>query len=237
MFLPLHDSVPLRYLKAPTATYALMAAAVLVYGAVSLDILPIASDMVFAGLGLVPAQLFGEQVLPDGLPLVPSALTLVTSILIHASFLHLAGNMLFLWVFGDNVEDAMGHARFLVFFTACGVAGGVVYAIFASDPVRPLVGASGAVSGVMAAYLMLHPRVKIWGLFLNRVPLKLRAFWGIGFWALFQIGAALIGADDSTGWYAHAGGFVAGALLVVLLRRRDQPLFGRDDDAQLTGDA
>jgi membrane associated rhomboid family serine protease len=236
MFLPLHDAVPLRYLKAPIATYGLIAAAVLIYAATSLNI-PIESDIVFAGLGMVPAQLFGDQVLPDGLPLVPASLTLVTSILIHASFLHLAGNMLFLWVFGDNVEDAMGHLRFLVFFVACGVAGGIVYAAFASDTVRPLVGASGAVSGVMGAYLMLHPRVKIWGLFLNRVPLKLRAFWGIGFWVAFQVGAALIGADESTGWYAHVGGFAAGAALVVPLRRREQPLFGRDDDAQLTGDA
>jgi membrane associated rhomboid family serine protease len=236
MFLPLHDSVPLRYLKAPTATYGLIATMVLIYAATSLDF-PVESDIVFAGLGMVPAQLFGEQVLPDGLPLVPSALTLVTSIAIHASFLHLAGNMLFLWVFGDNVEDAMGHLRFVLFFIACGVVASVIYAVLASDTTRPLVGASGAVSGVMGAYLMLHPRVKIWGLFLNRVPLKLRAFWGIGFWVAFQIGAALIGADVSTGWYAHVGGFAAGALLVVPLRRRGQALFGRDDDAQLTGDA
>jgi membrane associated rhomboid family serine protease len=227
MFLPLHDSVPLRYLKAPTATYALMAAAVLVYGAVSLDILPIASDMVFAGLGLVPAQLFGEQVLPDGLPLVPSALTLVTSILIHASFLHLAGNMLFLWVFGDNVEDAMGHIKFLIFYLACGVIAGLVHAWVVPTSDAPLIGASGAVAGVIAAYLMLHPRVRVWVLALKAIPLRISAAVALGIWIVIQIVMVMLPQVGPVAWWAHIGGLIAGAVLVIFMRRPGVALFDR----------
>jgi membrane associated rhomboid family serine protease len=239
IFIPLSDDNPLRHIPYQWVTVGLIGANVVVFAWQYVGIGPTPA----ASFALVPSELFQAGLLGGSAYgrydtiAIPEGYTLLTYMFFHADILHLSTNMLFLWVFGDNVEDAMGHLRFVVFFTACGVVAGVLYAVLASDTARPLVGASGAVSGVMGAYLVLHPRVKIWGLFLNRVPLKLRAFWGIGFWVAFQIGAALIGADVSTGWYAHVGGFAAGALLVVPLRRRGQALFGRDDDAQLTGDA
>src|SRR5690606_27943353 len=147
------------------------------------------------------------------------------------------GNMLFLWVFGDNVEDAMGHGRFILFFLLCGTAAGLAHAFAVPGSDRPLVGASGAVSGVVAAYLILHPRVRLWGLFFARIPLRLRAYWAIGFWLAFQLFQALTATDDSVGWYAHIGGFAAGAVLVVMLRRRDQPLLGIADEPRETRDA
>ena len=118
MFLPLHDGVPLKHLGAPVVTRGLIGANVAAFVLVALGALPIGEQWIVAGFGVVPAVLFGTEALPDGLPFVPAPLTLVTSLFLHGSILHLIGNMLFLWVFGDNVEDGMGHGRFLVFYLA-----------------------------------------------------------------------------------------------------------------------
>jgi membrane associated rhomboid family serine protease len=135
--------------------------------------------------------------------------------------------MLFLWVFGDNVEDALGHFRFLVFYLACAVAGAFAHGIAAPDSQAPLIGASGAIAGVVAAYLMLHPRVKIWVLALGRIPLRLPASIVLVLWIGFQLFMMVAGGDDEISWAAHLGGVVAGAVLVVFMRRRGVPLFDR----------
>jgi membrane associated rhomboid family serine protease len=158
---------------------------------------------------------------------VPEWATLATSIVLHGSLLHLAGNMLFLWVFGDNVEDAMGHGRFLAFFLLCGAASGLAHAVASPDSTRPLIGASGAVAGVVAAYLILYPRVRLWALFLNGIPLKVPAYGAIGFWFALQLAAAFLSGDEGVGWFAHLGGFVAGAILTPLMRRRYDPVVAR----------
>jgi membrane associated rhomboid family serine protease len=225
MFLPLHDGVPLQYLKTPLATRLLLALCVIDYLLMFYG--PIGEDWVVAGFGLIPAVLFGTEALPEGLPFVPEELTLVTSIFLHGSFLHLAGNMLFLWVFGDNVEDAMGHLRFVAFFVLCGVLAGLTHALIDPESTRPLIGASGAVSGVVAAYLILYPRVRVWGLFLKGIPLRVPAVWAIGFWFLLQLVAALLALDDGVGWFAHLGGFMAGAVLTPVMRRRYDPVLAR----------
>lgn len=233
MFLPLHDGVPLRYLKAPMATRALIGACVLGYLVVALGLLPLDQSWMVAGFGMIPSVLFGTEALPDGLPFVPPPLTLLTSLFLHGSLLHLVGNMLFLWVFGDNVEDAMGHARFVAFFLLCGVAAGLTHAGFDPESRQPLIGASGAVAGVVAAYLLLYPRVKLWGLFLGGIPLRVPAIWAIGFWILLQVLAAWLSSDREIGWFAHLGGFVAGAVLVPLMRRRYDPVLARLEAARL----
>ena len=167
--LPLHDGVPLRLLSAPVASRSLLGACTAAYLLSFWG--PVGPDWIIVGFGLIPAVVFGTEGLPDGLPFVPALLTLMTSIFLHGSLLHLLGNMLFLWVFGDNVEDAMGHARFLLFFLLCGVAASLTHALVDPESARPLIGASGAVSGVVAAYLILYPRVRVWGLFLKGIPL------------------------------------------------------------------
>jgi membrane associated rhomboid family serine protease len=227
MFLPLYDGVPLRHLKTPLMTRALIAVCVLGYVLPVSGLLPLGEAWIVAGLGMIPAVLFGTEALPEGLPLVAEPLTLVTSLFLHGSLVHLCGNLLFLWVFGDNVEDAMGHGRFLVFFLACGVLAGLVHAFADPESQRPLIGASGAISGVVAAYLILYPQVRVWGLFLKGIPLRLPALFAIGFWILFQVGAAFLGGDESVGWFAHLGGLAAGAVLVGVLRRRYDPLLAR----------
>jgi membrane associated rhomboid family serine protease len=152
---------------------------------------------------------------------------LVTCMFLHGGWLHIGGNMLFLWVFGDNVEDTMGHIKFLVFYLICGIAASGLQVIVDSDSRIPLIGASGAISGVLAAYLVLFPKGKIRTLILIGVPIVvLVPAWGmIGYWIVIQFinGIASLGPDTAeTGggvaYFAHIGGFVAGAALVWLFR-------------------
>jgi membrane associated rhomboid family serine protease len=225
MFLPLHDGVPLRNMKTPVVTRLLIAACLVAYPLTFYG--PIGPDWVVGGFGLIPAVFFGTEALPDGLPFVPVWMTLLTSLFLHGSLFHLLGNLLFLWVFGDNVEDAMGHLRFLAFFLLCGAAAGLTHAFVAPESGRPLIGASGSIAGIVAAYLILYPRVKLWALFLNGIPLKLPALFAIAFWFAIQFIAALVGADDGVGWFAHLGGFVAGVALIPLMRRRYDPVLAR----------
>jgi membrane associated rhomboid family serine protease len=230
MFLPLHDGVPLQHVKAPAATRMLIGLCILAYLLTFYG--PIGADWVVAGFGLIPAVFFGTESLPEGLPFVPVWATLVTSVFLHGSWIHLLGNMLFLWVFGDNVEDAMGHLRFLVFALLCGSVASLAHAFADPESTRPLIGASGAVSGVVAAYLILYPRVRMWALFLNGIPLRVPAYWAIGFWFGLQLVATFLSGDEDIGWFAHLGGFVAGAILTRPMRRRYDPVLARVEATQ-----
>jgi membrane associated rhomboid family serine protease len=136
--------------------------------------------------------------------------------------------MLFLWVFGDNVEHAMGRLRFVVFYLSCGIAGGFAHFLSMPDSNVPLLGASAAIAGIVAAYLILFPYAKVWVLFLMRIPLRLSAIWVLGSWIVFQIFNVIFMMEEETAWWAHIGGLIAGALLVVVLRRPHVPLFAKD---------
>lgn len=233
MFLPLYDGLSYLSIRTAWVTYSILVLSCIYYIGFILGLFPTPYEdevWISAAFGVIPAVLLGKAVLPDGLPLVPDVLTLVTGQFVHLSMLHLISNMLFLFVLGDNVEDAMGHLRFIIFYVASGIAGALAYVAANPDSVRPLVGASGSISGIIAAYLILYPRVRLWGLFLNRIPLHLPAFWAIGFWVAFQIFQVWFGSDD-IGWVAHLGGFVSGALLVIIMRRSGVPLFGRRPEA------
>ncbi len=129
--------------------------------------------------------------------------------------------MLFLWVFGDNVEDAMGHVRFLIFYLLCAAAGALAATASSSmTSEAPLIGASGAISGVVAAYFLLHPKVRVWVLVLFRMPLPLPAFMPLLLWIGQQFFMLAIDPDGDVSWGAHVGGIIAGALLILVLRRR-----------------
>ena len=143
--------------------------------------------------------------------------------------------MLFLWVFGDNVEDAMGHIKYLVFYLVCGVAGGLAHALMLPASKLPLIGASGAVAGVIAAYLILHPRVLVWVLAFRFIPLRISAAWVLGVWVATQLFMVLINQPDQVAWWAHIGGMVAGAILILFMRRPGVPLFDRGPHAGLIG--
>jgi len=230
MFVPLHDENSLKSIRFPYVTVALILVNVAVYLVERVNL----SEAAIAGFAIVPSELFSLLPLapPAAGPEVPERLTLLTYMFFHADILHLAGNMLFLWVFGDNVEDAMGHVRFLAFYIACGIIAGLTHAWIESGSVNPLIGASGAVAGVIAAYLMLHPRVRVWVLALKAIPLRISAALVLGLWILLQVAMVILsrmgeGDMGPVAWWAHIGGLVAGAVLVVFLRRPGVPLFDR----------
>ncbi len=151
-----------------------------------------------------------------------------TAMFVHAGWLHIGGNMLFLWIFGDNVEDSMGHARYLLFYFICGLAAAAAQTYFALNTVEPAVGASGAIAGVLGAYLVMFPLalVQVIILPLFFIPFFVPAVVLIGIWFLTQLftGIASVGGntavDTSVAWWAHVGGFVAGAVLIWFFRRK-----------------
>lgn len=234
MFVPIHDDNPLRVIPYPVVTVALIAVNVAMF---VLELLP-EGQMAVASFAVVPSELF--QVGIFGGPAngafdtlaVPESYTLITYMFLHGDPFHLLGNMLFLWVFGDNIEDAMGHLKFLAFYLACGVCAGLTHAIMMEmwSPAAahvPLIGASGAVAGVIAAYLMLHPRVRVWVLAFRVIPLRISALFALGAWVLTQFAMVVIPSAGPVAWWAHIGGIVAGAVLMPLLRRPGVLLFDR----------
>lgn len=153
--------------------------------------------------------------------------TMVSYIFLHATPVHLLGNMLAMWVFGDNIEDSMGHWRYALFFVLCGMAGAGAEALFSASPEMPVIGASGSIAGLMGAYLLLHPRARVLVLVAFRVPVLIPAGVFVGLSVGLDLVAALSPAmpsDVVIAFWAHIGGFAAGAVLVLLLRSRDVPL-------------
>lgn len=227
MFIPLHDANSLKYIKVQYVTLGLIAVNIAVWLVTGLASTQDFSDAAVVGLGYIPAVAFDFADLEPALVLVPEDATYITYAFLHGDFLHLASNMLFLWVFGDNVEDALGHFRFLVFYLACAAAGALAHGLVEPHSEAPLIGASGAVSGVVAAYLLLHPKIRIWVLVLFRVPLRLPAAVPIVLWIAQQFVMLTAGIEEGISWGAHVGGILAGAVLVVVMRRRGVPLFDR----------
>ena len=226
MFIPLHDANDLRHIRLQYVTLGLIVANCLVFAMTALGSQEFTEAAVI-GLGYIPSTVFDIAERPDEWVLVPDNATYVTYAFLHGDIWHLGGNMLFLWVFGDNVEDALGHIKYLIFYLACAVAGAWLHGVIAPASEAPLIGASGAIAGIVAAYLMLHPRVKIWVLALGRIPLRLPAWILLALWIAFQFAMIGIGGEDQISWAAHVGGIVAGAVLVLVLRRRGVPLFDR----------
>lgn len=229
MFIPLHDENALKHVKFQFVTVILIAVNVAVF-------LVQESGMTICALAsfaLVPAELveIGTFSHPacsqaDIIP-VPENVTLVSYMFLHGNWMHLIGNMLFLWVFGDNIEDAMGHMRFIMFFLMCGVFAALVHIYMLPRSTLPLIGASGAVAGVIAAYLILHPKVKVWVLALWRIPIKITAAWALGIWILAQVANLFFDTEEAVAWWAHLGGLIAGAVLILFMRRRGVVLFDR----------
>ncbi len=233
VFMPFSDQNRRIWIDFHYVTIALIAACVLVYAWQFTREGDGVARIVF-GLGMIPAVVTGERHLAPELVMVPAELTLITSLFLHGGFWHLIGNMLFLWVFGDNIEDAMGHRRFIAFYLLCGVLASLVHLWSGSSSVVPTIGASGAISGVLGAYFVLHPKAKVWGLVLSVVPLRLPTYAVIGGWAGLNVFNALT-ADPAAGgvaWWAHIGGFVAGAALIPLFEHEHVPLWDTSGDAR-----
>lgn len=225
MFLPLYDSNKIAHIEFPFVNYGLLAVTILVF---LLQMAGGAEGLYQAHItyGMIPVVVAGTVEGPA--PWLPDQTGLVTYMFLHADWLHLLTNMLFLWVFGDNVEDAMGHVRYLVFYLLCGVLSGLAHMGLNLESYGPLVGASGAVAGVIGAYLVLYPRVRVF--VLNRLivtfPLALPAWMVLGAWVGMQLFYVAVGGEDGVAWWAHIGGVAAGALLVFAFKRREVPIWG-----------
>lgn len=228
MFVPLADANPLEHVRRPYVTWVLAALNLFVFVALQHGAFGAVSEAGVLGFGAIPAVVSGTAVLPEGYERVPPVLTLLTYMFLHGGWLHLIGNMAFLLVFADNVEDAMGHGRFLAFYLLCGILAGLAHVLADPASEAPLVGASGAVAGVISAYLVLHPNIRLWALVFMKIPLRVPAFWVIGAWFVLQVWQILASEDHETAWWAHVGGFLAGALLVSVMRRPGVALFDRD---------
>jgi membrane associated rhomboid family serine protease len=219
--IPLYDDNPTT--RTPYLTIGLIAACVLVF--IWQAQLSARQELIAVhAFGFIPAVLFDTAQLPPQAALIPAEATLVTSMFLHGGFMHLAGNMIYLWVFGNNIEDVCGHGRFLAFYLLCGLAAAFAQAVADPDSVIPMIGASGAISGVLGAYLVLFPHARVYVLipFFIMFMYYLPAKWLLGFWFVFQLLSGL-GADPEQGgvaFWAHIGGFVAGMGLIFLFRDR-----------------
>ena len=189
-----------------------------------------AVEFFIGAFSLVPARLFhAGTVLPGP---VPVGITIVTSQFLHGGLFHLIGNMLYLWIFGNNVEDAMGRIRFIIFYLLCGALASMAHALTNHQSNLPMIGASGAISGILGAYVLLYPKARVLTLFtlgffvrLIEVP----AMVVLGFWFVFQFLNALVaqGTGGGVAWFAHIGGFLAGLALIIVFKRSDVPLWGK----------
>ncbi|WP_088342777.1 MULTISPECIES: rhomboid family intramembrane serine protease [Rhodomicrobium] len=234
MFVPLWDMNPVRRIRFQWVTLGLILANCAVYFLLQMGLLYPVSTEALVAFAVVPAELVHQGFLNQpvvhpvaGALRIPEGLTLLTYMFLHGNILHLAGNMIFLWVFGDNVEDAMGHVRFLFFYLICGIFAGLTHALVSNNSDVPMIGASGAVAGVIAAYLMLHPNVRVWVLAFFRIPLRVSAGFALIFWIVLQIISVIFDDGSGTAWWAHIGGLIAGAVLVLFMRAPGVQLFNR----------
>jgi membrane associated rhomboid family serine protease len=221
MLFPFRDDNPTRITPAVTVTF--IAANVLVF-LYQLSLPGRAGEVFVYMFGMIPAVLFGHAELPPDVAAVPGWATVFTSMFLHGGIMHIAGNMLFLWVFGNNVEDAMGHGRFVAFYLLCGIAAALAQGLSDTQSEIPMIGASGAISGVLGAYMVLHPRADVHsllflGFFIRVITLPAIAVLGIWF-GLQLLQATFMRAEGEGGvaFLAHIGGFIAGAVLVSLFR-------------------
>ena len=223
MFVPLHDDAPLKVIRFQFVTLAIIVGNVIIFlmtGAFQSDV-NLAN--VATSFGVVPADL--TQAASQNIPYspIPEPLTFITYMFLHAGWMHLISNMLFLWVFADNVEDAFGYFAFTLFYLLCGIAGALAHVMMTPNSLAPLIGASGAVSGVIGAYVLLYPKARVWILLFFRIPLRISAIWVLGGWFLLQVFSVLTAEKNSeveVAWWAHIGGFIAGLAITLVLRSR-----------------
>lgn len=225
MFIPLYDKNPLRIIAFQLVTMVLIGLCIGTYWWQS-SLAPQAETFASFAYGFIPAVFISSSIIPAEVNALPAELTLVSYMFMHGGWMHLLGNMLFLWVFGDNIEDSMGHARFVIFFVLCGMAAAFVHGVMEPTSEIPLVGASGAIAGILGAYLILHPRVKVLVLIFSRLPIRLPAYVLILLWILFQFFSVYFSApQDNIAWWAHIGGFIAGVVLIIPMRYKSVALF------------
>ncbi|NKB43546.1 MAG: rhomboid family intramembrane serine protease [Alphaproteobacteria bacterium] len=229
MFLPIRDDNP--HNTTPVVTWGLIGLCVAVFfWQQGLD--PRSAQLAILSYGIIPADLFGTAQIDPMIAPLPAWMTIFTSMFMHGGWMHLGGNMLYLWIFGDNVEASMGRGKFLVFYLSCGLVAALTQSIAAPGSTVPMVGASGAVAGVLGAYLILHPRANIkvfmW-LIIFITIINVPAWIVLGFWFLGQLmsQAGANPGEPGVAFLAHIGGFIAGVVLIFKMRKPGVPIFGK----------
>jgi membrane associated rhomboid family serine protease len=216
MVMPLYDDNPFTLPHRPYVTWSLIVVNVLIYLAVG------SPQGVLRSYGLTPAAMINEVSVPGG---ISPVLTLFTYQFLHADIVHVLSNMIFLWVFGDDIEECLGRLWFLAFYLLVGVAGGLVYVASDAHSSMPLIGASGSIAGVVVAYVMLRPCAKITVLTFGFIPMRISAYWVVGIFALLQFISLESSSKSEVAYWCHIGGMLAGGALFPLMRPAGVLLF------------
>jgi membrane associated rhomboid family serine protease len=213
MVMPLYDDNPFKLPHRPLVTWGLIVANIVIFFA---EVGAAAGPSVVVRIyGLTPAALVGDLSIPDALS---PALTLFSYQFLHADIMHLLGNMIFLWVFGDDIEECLGRLRFLGFYVATGGIAGLVYVVSDAHSQAPLIGASGAIAGVAIAYVMLRPCAKVTVLTFGIIPMRISAYWVVGVFVALQFINLESASKSEVAYWCHIGGMAAGGVLFPLLR-------------------
>ena len=215
--IPFRDDNPTEITPVMTVTFIVLCVLVFFY---EVSLPPQASEGFVYMYGAIPSVVFGYTQLPQELVSLPAYGTLISSMFLHGGWMHLIGNMLYLWIFGNNIEDVMGHIKFVVFYVACGVIAALSHALIDPQSNVPMVGASGAISGILGAYLLLYPHARVLVLiplgFFSRL-MYVPAGVVLGLWILMQVlsgGMSLGNQGGGVAFFAHIGGFIAGMVLI-----------------------
>ena len=214
--IPLKDDNPTS--GKPVVTYFLIGICVLVF-LLQLSSQTYKTGQIFYSYGLIPSVLMGHNSLPMDLHVVPAYFTVFTSMYMHGGFMHLIGNMLYMWIFADNIEDNLGPSKFLIFYLLSGVGAAMTQVLMDTHSQIPMVGASGAIGGVLGAYLINHPNARVlvliqFGFFSQLI--KIRALYVLGFWFILQF----ISSGGGVAYAAHIGGFVSGMILILFFNKK-----------------
>ena len=215
--IPLKDDNPTS--RTPIVTYFLIGLCVLIF-LIQLSSQSYKTGELFYSYGLIPSVLMKNNQLPLDLYAIPSWITIFTSMFMHGGFMHLIGNMLYMWIFADNIEDNLGPSKFLIFYLLAGIGAGMTQVLMDVHSQIPMVGASGAIGGVLGAYLINYPNAKVlvlipFGFFSQLI--KIRALYVLGFWFILQF----ISSGGGVAYAAHIGGFVSGIILILFFNKKN----------------
>ena len=218
--IPLKDDNPTS--NKPIATYFLIGSCVLVF-LLQLSSQSYKTGHLFYSYGLIPSVLMGHDKLPMDFNVIPAYLTIFTSMFMHGGFLHLIGNMLYMWIFADNIEDNLGPSKFIIFYLLCGIGAAMSQVLMDTHSQIPMVGASGAIGGILGAYLINHPNARVlvlipFGFFSQLI--KIRALYVLGFWFILQF----ISSGGGIAYAAHIGGFVSGMILILFFNKKNKKI-------------
>ena len=214
--IPLKDDNPTS--SKPIVTYFIIGLCVLVF-LMQLGSQSYRTGQLFYSYGLIPSVLMGHDQLPMDVYIVPAYITIFSSMFMHGGFMHIIGNMLYMWIFADNIEDDLGSKKFIIFYLLSGIGAAMTQVLMDTHSQVPMVGASGAIGGVLGAYLINHPKAKVlvlipFGFFSQLI--KIRALYVLGFWFILQF----ISQGGGVAYAAHIGGFVSGIILILFFNKK-----------------